>query len=253
MFCIYFRFNLESDEESNQEDQFNLRNDDSNSSNDIGKYGFYLFFLMLNTISNHLFYIKTDNLKPLHSTPKLNLKQQQQQQFDSNESEHLNDSSNDIKPFNKTLIRKIKKSQSFSSQKQTNTLFKTLAKRTSLCLNTAINIINPSISHILKTDSTDMNFKSIKSSRKGSFTKSNSSGQIHVKSYENKNLNLSQIDMNNSGTLNKPREFRPFESRINKGQETIIEECKNSLNELIKASKWPDKVKQTSENYGNYI
>lgn len=182
---------------------------------------------------------------------------------DLNESDSHQDSSQPNhtdanRALTKTLKRKLKKSHSLSSpQKQTNTLFKNFAKRTSLCLTTAINLLNPPISQNLKIKNSslpkidsDMNFKAIKNSRKGSFTKSNSSGEINVKSNENKNLHSSQIDMNNSGTLSKTREFRPFESRINKGQETIIEECKNSLNELIKASKWPDKVKNTSSNYG---
>lgn len=91
-------------------------------------------------------------------------------------------------------------------------------------------------------------------------------------------LNLTGVRLHNSGQtnkkpLNKPTNktnTTPYSSleRINKNnsnnnlvinvrntkvtctfdnQETIIEECKNSLNELIKASKWPEKAKIMSK------
>lgn len=88
-------------------------------------------------------------------------------------------------------------------------------------------------------------------------------------------LNLTGVRLHSSGQPNKKPLNQPMDKsnttssstleRINKknsnnnlvinvrntkafdNQETIIEECKNSLNELIKASKWPEKVKMMSK------
>jgi len=64
--------------------------------------------------------------------------------------------------------------------------------------------------------------------KRGIIKKSCSSGEIHGKP---------KVDQKQNNNLIISVRTKPFEN-----QETIIEECKNSLNELIKASKWPDKT-----------
>jgi len=71
---------------------------------------------------------------------------------------------------------------------------------------------------------------------RGIIKKSCSSGEIHGKT------NADYLKQNNNLIINV-RKAKPFDN-----QETIIEECKNSLNELIKASKWPGKSNSSISN-----
>ena len=76
--------------------------------------------------------------------------------------------------------------------------------------------------------------------------------QASCHNYDNahhyRNENKPNSLMFNNFKYTKPTEPTTAKTSFNKSQETIIEECKNSLNELIKASKWPDKSKQLDMN-----